>query len=343
MPAGQAAGPVFIVGMNGSGTTMMLDHLGRHPRLFGLSVETYILPHYLLSEGRYGDLEKDANFRKLWDDMRAEYSIRRSNRNRPFELPHDWQQTPRSAAGVFDRMLVEFATREGKSRWCEKTPLYALHINRLKDAFPSAKFVHMVRDGRDCAVSNHRRWGRHPAATVYRWKHVVVEARRQGAMIPRDYLEVRYEDLTSDPVQYMRRVCEFIDEDFDERILSVERLRKGMPGHDSQEIVRNEDRNRGYFSDERLRDFDAMAGKVLAQLGYPTGQPDGDAEAGSATRLWWFLHDSWFVLTRQIRNKMFRQRNMTWTLWFLRVKGIIRHLRSSSADDPDKADRRRGP
>jgi hypothetical protein len=54
--------PVFIVGMNGSGTTMMLDHLGRHPELFGFKTETYILPHYLLVEAKYGDLKVDGNF-----------------------------------------------------------------------------------------------------------------------------------------------------------------------------------------------------------------------------------------------------------------------------------------
>ena len=43
---------VFIVGMNGSGTTMMLDHLDHHPNLFGFGMETYILPHYLINESR---------------------------------------------------------------------------------------------------------------------------------------------------------------------------------------------------------------------------------------------------------------------------------------------------
>ena len=309
---------------------MMLDHLGHHPQLFGLRIETYILPHYLSHEKKYGDLAHDENFLHLWNDMRAEYAFRRANRNRPVDLPFDWASIPRSAAAVFDRILHEFASSEGKNRWCEKTPMYAVHIDRLQNSFPSALFIHMIRDGRDCAASNHRRWGRHPNSTMYRWKQVVTEARRQGSMIPGRYIEVHYEDLTDDPDVHMRRVCEFVGVEFDERVLLANKVRKGMAGHQSQEIVNVRDRNAGYFDERRLRQFDRIAGQTLAEFGYPSGCPECDADASLLVRSWWFVHDSCLVLFRQVRNKIFVQKNMTWRLWLLRLRGIIRHTRSSS-------------
>jgi hypothetical protein len=108
-------------------------------------------------------------------------------------LPSNWAASARNAAGVFDQIMREFAERDGKERWCEKTPMHALHISTIAEAFPEACFIHMVSDGRAYAASNQRRWGRHPANTIYRWKQVVAEGRRQGAQLGERYMEVRYE------------------------------------------------------------------------------------------------------------------------------------------------------
>ena len=311
---------------------MMLDHLGRHPDLFGFRSETYILPHYLLSESKYGDLSVDHNFLRLWNDMRAEYPFRRRNRGRDADLPNDWAETVRHAGGVFDRIMLEFAGRENKTRWCEKTPKYALHIDLLSRAFPGAQFIHMLRDGRDCAASDHRRWGRHPYGTMMRWKHVVSEGRRQGERIPDRYLEVRYEDVTNEPESEMRRVCSFLGVEFDKRILTI-RPRPRNLGQASQSIVKNQSRSTRYFDDSRLRKLEIIAGMQLASFGYTTQYPDGDHDPGHLQRLWWFIHDSRAMLVRQLRNKLTVQKHMTWSLFLARLKSIVRHARTNTLDD----------
>jgi hypothetical protein len=316
-------GPIFIVGMNGSGTTMMLDHLGHHPGLFGFKMDTYVPPHYLLNESRYGNLGLDKSFRELWNAMRSEYPFRRMNKGKPVELPYDWVAVPRNAAGVFDRITREFAWREGKERWCEKTPMYALHIETLARAFPDARYIHMLRDGRDCAVSNHRRWGRHPESSIYRWKGVVDEGRRQGDLLGGQYLEVRYEDLTGDPELHMRRVCNFSGVAFDERVLVAGRPRPQKASQASKTIVRSQDKNAGYLSNSRFWRLERIAGNRLASLGYVTRCPDGDFTPSPLTRLWWLLHDS-------IKNKLTRQNHMTWSLFFARLKAILRHAQDST-------------
>ncbi len=303
---------------------MMLDHLGHHPELFGFRIETYILPHYLANEHKYGDLRLDANFAKLWNDMRSEYPFCRVNKGRPVDLPPDWAATRRNASGVFDRIIHEFARHEGKSRWCEKTPIYALHIATLGKAFPGSVFIHMLRDGRDCAASDHRRWGRHPCGTMFRWKHVVAEGRRQGRRVPDRYVEVRYEDVTNDPELHMRRVCASIGVAFDERVLSSTRPRPLNIGQESKEITKNVNRNTGYFTDSRLQSLEMIGGMCLANLGFATCRPDSDVNPGFANRLWWSTHDTWTVLARQIKNKFTVQKRMTWSLFLARLKVIIR-------------------
>ena len=58
--------PVFVVGMNGSGTTMMLDSLGRHPELYGFPSETQMMPYIISQAPKFRDLEIDDNFRAYW-------------------------------------------------------------------------------------------------------------------------------------------------------------------------------------------------------------------------------------------------------------------------------------
>lgn len=321
--------PVFVVGMNGSGTTMMLDHLSHHPELFGFRLETYILPYYLHNQGRYGDLSADGNYLALWNDMRAEYAFRRANAGRPFELPPDWAEMPRHAAAVFDRIMLNFAYRENKMRWCEKTPTYALHMTTLAEAFPGSRFIHMIRDGRDCAVSNHRRWGRHPGNTIYRWKQVVSEGRRQGRLLGERYLEVRYEDITESPRDYMQVVCAHLGVPYDEKVLQASRQRLRAAGEEAKRtIVKLDGKNTGYLSAAMAASLERFAGAYLASLGYTT-QSTGDSDPGSLRKLWWFVHDSIAVLSRQLKNKLTVQKNMTWSLFLARWKAILRHIRMS--------------
>jgi hypothetical protein len=321
--------PVFIVGMNGSGTTMMLDHLGRHPDLFGFTVETYILPHYLLNSAKYGALTVDENFLRLWNDMRAEYAFRRRNKGAAMSLPADWSATQRSVGGVFDRIMLEFAEREGKHRWCEKTPMYVLHIERLAAAFPGSVFIHMLRDGRDCAASDHRRWGRHPEGTITRWKYLASEGRRQGNLVGDRYCEVRYEDVTGNPEPEMRRICSFLDIDFNESVLTTEKSPRNQ-GPDSKSIVDNRNKNTGYFTSNRLRSLNEIAGRQLSLLGYPTDNPEGNLNPGRIKHFWWFLYDARAVLFRQLRNKLTVQKRMTWSLYLARLKSTLRKSKTST-------------
>ena len=137
---------------------MMLDHLNSHSQIFGFREETRILPGFLANPNRYGDLRVDENAKRLWDDMCKSFPFWHANSDTPVPIPDDWRDRERSPSGVFDYILSYFASREGKKIWCEKTPMHALHIGSLSTSFPTSRFVHMIRDGRDCAASFQRRW-----------------------------------------------------------------------------------------------------------------------------------------------------------------------------------------
>jgi len=300
-----ACEPVFLVGMNGSGTTMLLDSLGRHSQLYAFPRETRVLPHLIATVERFGDLTDDEAFRRLWEEVRKIGVLRYVNDGQPVPLPEDWADTPRTLAAVLDRVFKYFAQRQGKTRWCEKTPQHAQHILSLAAVFPQAKFIHMIRDGRDSAASFKRRWHRTPALTIYRWKKIVEEGRRQGMSLgPDRYLEVRYEDLTANPQQWLRRVSDFLGVPFEAAILEssepyLKKKQDGEPGR----IRSNSGTWRKVFSAAEITQLEAIAGRVLNATGYPTDNPSGDYDPRKIRRDWWLLRD----YARQFVKEIFKR------------------------------------
>lgn len=148
--------PVFIVGMNGSGTTMLLDCLGRHPLLYGFPRETRTLPDIINND--WGDLDNDDNFKRAWEAVRSIIWFAAINGDKKPPRPDNYLEFPRTLTAIIDAHYRYFATRQSKNRWLEKTPQHAQHLLALARVFPNAKFIHMIRDGRDCAASFERRW-----------------------------------------------------------------------------------------------------------------------------------------------------------------------------------------
>jgi hypothetical protein len=108
-------------------------------------------------------------------------------------------------------------------RWIEGTPIHVLHMDAIKRDVPDALFLHVIRDGRDCALSIARQpwhpktwpWdaSRQVGVAALFWEWMVRAGRAFGATHARDYLEVRFEDLVTDPHSTLERIGRFIDHD----------------------------------------------------------------------------------------------------------------------------------
>jgi len=255
---------------------MLLDHLSSHPMLYGFPAETKSLPYFILNESKYGDLAKDANYRKLWNDLREAVAGPAGAAKSGESPTSDPSGQPRSAAAIFDGIMRSYARQEGKSIWCEKTPMHVHHLSLLARAYPNAKFVHIIRDGRDCAASFHRRWRFHPLRSVYRWKLAVRDGRAQGQPLGNRYLELRYEDVTDDAESALRSTLAFLGVPFDAAVLSAGRSRPDVASAQSRTIELNRRKANQYFPAAQLDRMERIAGRCLAELGYATSQPAGD-------------------------------------------------------------------
>ncbi len=284
--------PVFVVGMNGSGTSMMLDSLGRHPDLFAVPHETLMMPYIIAQADRFGDLNIDKNFRAYWrfaiDQMPV---LRRIYAGKKPELPEDWRAQPRSVAGVFEGILGFLAAAQNKKRWCEKTPDHVQHIDMLSRIFPGARFIHMIRDGREVACSITRRQKRRPELIIYRWKKLVEMGQTAGSKLGDRYMELKYEELTRDPQARMAEVCEFLRLEFSEQVLQSRMPqnpdRKRLAAGELGAIRRNTLKWPEYFDVGTVLRLESIGGRMLSQLGYRIESTVGDCEpSGFQKQLW---------------------------------------------------------
>lgn len=226
MPAGNER-PIFVIGFQRSGTTLIQSLLGAHPRIAAPPEVHFWLRIRALAD-YWGNLADDANLRRVIHvllnppvPLYEEYGF---DEQRLFTRVAGGERT---YAAVLEAMLTDFAERQGKPRWSEKSPGQTAW--QVLELFPDAQLVHIVRDPRDVVASSVATpWTRDPAAAIARqWRVFNLAAVRAGSAIgPAGYLRIRYEDLTRDPVAVLRPVMAFLGEDFEPAVVSDPTLRR---------------------------------------------------------------------------------------------------------------------
>lgn len=211
--------PVFLLGSQRSGTTMLRLMLNNHPNL-AIPHESAFITIYSRKLGDYGDLSRKENARKLLGDIARHPLVLRGKLIADPEAVlarpiHDYRD-------FVDAIFQCYADALGKARWGDKTPFYTPDIDVIRRIFPSAKIVHLVRDGRDVVLSQRSiEWmsGNLPKLVLdWQWKTTI--AHKVGAVLGEDFLEVRYEDLVRRPEEILRQICSFIGEAYDPTMLN---------------------------------------------------------------------------------------------------------------------------
>lgn len=284
-----------VVGSPRSGTTLLRFMLDSHPEL-AIPPETGFLPLGSRLRGR-GDRLRERFFQAVTSFPRTAPAWS------DFEIPTEafWQAllqiTPFTVTAGFRTFYRLYAARFGKPRWGDKTPLYCLAIDSIREVLPEARFVHLIRDGRDAALSLRHLWfspGSEIETQAAYWRRCITAARGAGLGRP-DYVELRYEDLILRPRETLERICPLLDLRYDEAMTQYphrtrERLRehKGRSAPDGKLLVTQQDRLRqqgmtmhppdprriGVWktqmnAHERER-FHRVAGGLLRELGYET-------------------------------------------------------------------------
>jgi hypothetical protein len=265
----------FFLGCGRSGTTLIRTIFNEHPSL-AIPRESHFIPRLALDRRRFeSDNGVDAD--RLLAALRADPHYRR------WRLPD--RAATRALARASDlsdairRLYRTYARRQGKRRFGDKTPNYATQIPLLADLIPEARFIHVIRDGRNVALSIiERDFGpdRLEDALLY-WRHQVTAARAAGARLgPARYLEYRHEDLIADPERTVSEICRFIDLEFAPVMLRYHEGRD--PGsvwhrHLAKPPTPGLRDFRGALSGEDGRVVELLVGDLLEELRYEVEQP----------------------------------------------------------------------
>jgi hypothetical protein len=175
-----------------------------------------------------------------------------------------------------------YAAKHGKTRWGDKTPMYMQHLRLLERLFPGARYVHLIRDGRDAAQSFLAMPGgivteglNHPrtvADFACQWRTEVGAARALGRRVGPRYSELRYEQLVVDPEGTLRRICTFAELPYEESMLAYAGT-VDLSGKPHQQSLAKPPTPglrdwRQTMSEEDVGAFEEVAGDLLDELGY---------------------------------------------------------------------------
>jgi hypothetical protein len=268
--------PIFVVGFQRSGTTLLQSLLGAHPRI-AAPPELHFILRVAYFGDFFGDLADDANLRRaLHEALNPPVDILSECGFDEDALFQSARSGPRTYAALFAAIMDDYAERNGKARWAEKTP--SQRPDDIYNLFPDALVVHIVRDAREVVASSlEMPWDRRRAAAVARdLRHFTLESVERGRRAgPSHYLQVRYEDLAREPESVLRLICAFISEDYDEGMLDpARRGRAVMPSASwqaqaAQAIAPVASKWRTKLNPaDRVR-VQAVARDLLAPYGYP--------------------------------------------------------------------------
>jgi hypothetical protein len=287
--------PVFVLGCPRSGTT--------------------VLYHMLLSAGDFAVYRWESNVFNL---LAPRFGGMRSARDRR-ELMKCWLNSMpfrvsgldaarietklvaecRSAGDFLRLVMAEVARIQGVERWADCTPEHLLYMEEIKRQIPNALFIHIIRDGRDVALSYVKQGWSHPlpwdrgeefgVAGLY-WEWLVRKGREQEKRLGSDYREVRFEDLVANPREVLTQLGKFIEHDLDYDRIQLAGI--GSVSEPNSSFTRESEgpfnpigRWKTKMAPKQIADFEELVGPYLKELGYELGSDASRRTSVRAVRM----------------------------------------------------------
>lgn len=281
----------MVVGMRRSGLSLLRAMLDSH-RDVAFAVESP-LSTALTDRPTAGQFDLRGFVGSLYTDPAASrWGLPRTVVERSLDA-----DPPADAASAARHVLSLWASRRGKSRYGIVAPDSMRDISGTAAVLPATRIIHVIRDGRDLAASV-LELGRSEGIerVALDWRREVRRARHAGRRLPTGrYYELRYEDLVNDPVVTLRLLCRALELPFDRAMLdyraaAAEAVRAAgrptnrfvtrplMPG------LRDWRRDMPAVAIDR---FEALAGDLLAELGYELRNQRRSMRSFMATRSQW--------------------------------------------------------
>lgn len=265
----------FLVGSPRSGTTLLQTMIMRAP---GVTMPPELAFVHITYKRRHrmADIRTDAG----WEQARNAIKARcvRSE----IEMDHAvfdelWAASDRNYGDLFRCWLRAVGALENATSIGEKTPNHCEWVLELATMMPEARFVHIMRDPRDSALSQREAFGRPALQAAVRWKRDLEMHRDCLRLMPRTrYTAVRYEDLVTDPEAALRPLCSFLGLEYTDAVLDPGgREKKGFASYEEHKLRTLEKvtssrigRYKGKMSAMDIAVIEHLCGPLMTEMGY---------------------------------------------------------------------------
>jgi hypothetical protein len=315
--------PLYIIGTERSGSNLLRVILNAHPDI-DVPHPPHILKYFHALEPGYGDLNQTRPRRALVRDVLRLLAVHIY----PWSVDIDAQQVidtarPANLLGIFAAIYDQHRAQTGKRRWGCKSTFMVHHIAAALQRDPGAKFIWLVRDPRDVALSSRASVFSpfHPLFTAELWDTQQREALAALVDHPEAILRVHYEDLIGDLEPTLRRVTDFLGEELHPDMLAHHRSAAAKKGAGLSEswkntgapVVRtNAGKYRTGLSSRHISLVEMAAGETMTTLGYSLDGPPC-TKPGPLRRPGFALQDTAWQLAVELRS-VFKDANH-WRRW----------------------------
>ncbi|MGH2950277.1 MAG: sulfotransferase family protein, partial [Solirubrobacteraceae bacterium] len=201
-------GPIFIIGAQGSGTTLLRLMLDSHERIA---------------------VPQETGFMRAYNAHQF-IPFKLSGRNWAKRLGWSREELDQELAQLYDRLFMRYVERHGKQRWGEKTPFHTFHIDDMARIFPDSVFVGIVRHPAGSVASNLSRFEHSFNRATQHYFRYTKELARQATALPDRFVLLRYEDLVLQPERCMRELFAWLGEPWSDKVLAHHEVQRDRGG-----------------------------------------------------------------------------------------------------------------
>jgi hypothetical protein len=323
----RSTAPVFVAGCPRSGTTLLYHMLLSAGNFAMYRAESQV---FNVLEPRFGDLSKASRRRKLLQAWRGSKLFSKTGLDAE-EINEKVMAECRNGGDFLRLVMQAMAQQQNVERWADSTPEHLLYLDRIKATIPDALAIHMIRDGRDVALSLQKQawirpfpWDRTKSLEVagLYWEWIVKEGRKRGRGLGSDYLEIHYEDLVQNPREVLSGLSRFVEQDLDyDRIAKIG---VGSVSHPNSSFAAETERGeftpverwRNALDAEQLSALEELIGETLQELGY-TLKVSSPCDmhsplAGMRRRYRWYFDMKLRLKKETMLGRIFASRDLSW-------------------------------